>query len=156
MKRPNIEAIRKRCVFISKGPWKKSKEGLEFNAPLVILGENNKFIGEITYWDDAEFVAHARMDIPALLAYIEDLESENRWVSINEKDAPKDGSHFLAVNVKESFGIYDQNNVPVMTVVHYFDGHFYPSVNTAIGASDYEEFLFTHWRPLPYGVKNDA
>ena len=80
MNRPNIEAIRKRCGFVSKGPWKTSKEGLEFSAPLVILGENDMFIGEIMYWDDAEFIAHARTDIPALLAYIEKLEAENRSI----------------------------------------------------------------------------
>ena len=143
MNRPDIEAIRKRCGFISRGPWKKSEEGLEFNAPLVILGENNKFIGEIMYWDDAEFIAHARTDIPVLLAYIEELESENRWIPVEER-LPENDDPFVIVRTKTGEIIpgyldTDLEDIPVLVHVNGIP------ILDAIA-----------WRPLPYGVKNDA
>lgn len=75
---PNIEEIRERCEKATAGPWMQKEladcsEIYDANSwgkalrPLALVGSSTI---------DAEFIAHAREDIPALLDHIEALHSE--------------------------------------------------------------------------------
>ena len=76
-----LEVIRKRTEAATEGPWKW--EGDKFGDIVVYSPVNRGFHnngGEIAEMDcgsrlDAEFIAHARSDVPALLAEIERLHS---------------------------------------------------------------------------------
>ena len=74
MTRPNIKAIRARCDAATPGPWRL--EGLEIHGNAK-PGRCGLLIYDEGGHDkkDARFIAHARADIPALLAYIEELEA---------------------------------------------------------------------------------
>lgn len=58
---------------------------------------------------------------------------------------PKDGTHFLAIDEKSSFGFYDGKNVPRQTVVHWHQDGFYPSVHELEAMIP---FSFTRWVSL--------
>ena len=74
MTRPNIKAIRARCDAATPGPWRL--EGLEIHGNAK-PGRCGLLIYDEGGHDkkDARFIDHARADIPALLAYIEELEA---------------------------------------------------------------------------------
>ncbi len=63
----NLDKIRARIDAASKGPWQGGEDGLVW-APR--LGDP---VSASTEQADAEFIAHARTDIPALLAEVERL-----------------------------------------------------------------------------------
>lgn len=74
--RPDIEAIKKRAEGATPGPWT--------NAICTSAYLNTPNDGRVCEaWDengycsieDGEFIAHSRQDIPALVAYIEELEA---------------------------------------------------------------------------------
>ena len=91
MTRPDLDAIRARCDAATPGPWRVDgstyDEGCnEHLAPYGLEGPNERLIwssggGEYSHPDmgTAQFIAHARADIPALLAYIEELESRTTY-----------------------------------------------------------------------------
>ena len=103
MKRPNIEAIKERCKSASEGRWIRSGPWIKYDEPVkrdtsaVILDEKNVCLGDIYDWMNADFIAHARTDIPALLAYIEELESANRWIPV-EKSLPDKEMYLLTLD----------------------------------------------------------
>lgn len=68
---------------------------------------------------------------------------EAGWQPI--ETAPKDGTHFLACNSRESFGYRDGPLPAVQTVVHWFAGGFYTSVNEL---EPQRPFPATHWKAL--------
>lgn len=85
----NIEAIRQRTEAACPGPWQKynGNEGTEY-APLWAVANDayhNPPANEDEPWiavdvhtgieADAEFIAHARQDIPALIAEVERLRA---------------------------------------------------------------------------------
>ena len=77
MKQEKLEAIRKRAEKATEGPWKwdgdftyKKRGMLE---PLIWESDYKGIGVEET---DAEFIAHAREDIPALLDEVERLKTE--------------------------------------------------------------------------------
>jgi hypothetical protein len=71
-----LQAIRKRVEAATKGPWSVNTNG-------TVIGRNMVVVSSI-FWsgrrwpnkEDAEFIAHARQDIPHLLAYCAALERE--------------------------------------------------------------------------------
>ncbi|WP_324271507.1 hypothetical protein U7118_07460 [Bacillus subtilis] len=77
-----LEEIRKRAEAATEGPWKfcGNKWGdLAVYSPSIRAGMNNG--GEIAELEgalltDADFIANARQDIPALLDHIAELEAE--------------------------------------------------------------------------------
>lgn len=99
MSKPNLDAIRARVEAATEGPWhieNDSEQDYEVGIPYsewpsVLVGPENAFPSE---WakghgetrrvqevpellpSDAEFISHARQDVPALLAYIEQLEAQ--------------------------------------------------------------------------------
>ncbi|MGN7387780.1 hypothetical protein [Sporosarcina sp. SAFN-015] len=71
----DLEAIRKRAEAATVGPWKYNDQH-GYLAPVTPQREICAITNEITRYYDAEFIAHAREDIPALLAEVERLRDE--------------------------------------------------------------------------------
>ncbi len=83
--RPDLDAIRARCDAATPGPWKPESEqghgrGVRAIASVAwcpvacVVGTESQSIGQRDASRNARFIAHARADIPALLAYIDMLE----------------------------------------------------------------------------------
>ena len=79
MTRPNISAIRERCEAVSEGEW-VSYEAIRFShlRAYSVRRENGavEVAGDL-FRVDADFIAHARQDIPALLDYIAEIEGSS-------------------------------------------------------------------------------
>ncbi|MCM0757437.1 DUF551 domain-containing protein [Sporomusa sphaeroides DSM 2875] len=52
---------------------------------------------------DLDFIVHARQDIPALLAYIEQLEAERQWISCRDR-LPENGRPIDIWLVENDYG----------------------------------------------------
>jgi hypothetical protein len=68
MKRPDIDAIRKRADWTIRGKW---SAGMEF-----VFGPLGTVIAKVADDGTRDFIAAARTDIPALLDYIAELEAK--------------------------------------------------------------------------------
>lgn len=80
----NIREIRKRAEAATPGPW--SANGGDVRAAVYADGRTARIIyGGMPY--DAEFIAHAREDVPALLAEVERLRGENEWLREHKRTA---------------------------------------------------------------------
>lgn len=89
MARPDLLAIEKRANAASAGPWTVCNDGAEGLAviqeggtcahPVAVVdayfGPDVTTPRNLKDWDDAWFIAYAREDIPALLAYCKRLEA---------------------------------------------------------------------------------
>ena len=79
--KPDLQAIRERAEKATAGPWIYMRNLLGIFAENI--AKSNLLFSFLFYKDqgaqasvyDAEFVAHARADIPAMLEYISDLEA---------------------------------------------------------------------------------
>jgi hypothetical protein len=69
MSRPNLDAIRERCEAATPGPW-------EVNDGQIYTSHGKQVTPRFWNYRDAEFTAVARTVLPALLAYIAELEAE--------------------------------------------------------------------------------
>lgn len=72
--RPDIEAIKQRADAATPGPWSSKRETTVelFGDPVVLWGDGGYcFVTQPT----AEFIAHARTDVPVLIAYVSRLEA---------------------------------------------------------------------------------
>lgn len=90
--RPNIEEIEKRAVAASPGPWNWEQHAAtikcnlwtpyhtDVSARRLVLGMRYGYAREDPDYpatvrpEDADFIAHARMDIPNMVEYIRELE----------------------------------------------------------------------------------
>lgn len=90
MTRPDLDAIRARCDAATPGPWRPDSEqghgrGVRAIASVAwcpvacAVGKESQSIGRRDASRNAQFISHARTDIPALLAYIEKLESRTTY-----------------------------------------------------------------------------
>ncbi|MEU4154798.1 hypothetical protein [Streptomyces antimycoticus] len=81
----DLDAIQARANAANKGPWFATKDGVDGNVPLVFVNRTSP--KGVTYssvlWNadwateaDAEFTAHAREDVSALLAEVHRLRAE--------------------------------------------------------------------------------
>lgn len=86
--KPDLDAIRARCEAATPGPW-----GYRNHDKRYLLDDTTDVVGEVNpgktsaaitvfsvasgALEDAAFLAHARTDIPALLAYIDEMERLN-------------------------------------------------------------------------------
>ena len=81
-----LKAIENRCNKATPGPWTtdrptKPSDPDEFSRWVAICGLGGRTgvfadpPGGQSPWNDAQFIAHAREDIPALLDYIKELEA---------------------------------------------------------------------------------
>jgi hypothetical protein len=141
------------------GPWTLG----EWERHIFVYGgPNNDDIAEFNFADEhtvkitrEEAIANARLFLRAR-AMIE-------WRSI--ETAPKDGTHFLAGRFDGSigFGYFGGKQVPMQTVVHYYqepgvapdngDSGFYVSV---FGGDEAVPMKWTHWKPLDEPPARDA
>jgi hypothetical protein len=105
MTRPDLDAIRARCDAATRGPWSVSTLTYPNGTTVVesIIGvsepqwsdygegEGEWYTDRLTLVEtdagvygptmpDAQFIAYARTDIPALLAYIEELEGRVTYI----------------------------------------------------------------------------
>lgn len=99
----DLQAIRERCEAATLGPWRAGRPDMATyvdGSPSKWVYAGDKYIAissgyQIEPWeqviDNAEFIAQARTDIPALLAEVErlqariaQLEQERRWVPTTE------------------------------------------------------------------------
>lgn len=78
MKPVDVEAIRARANAATAGPWEAYLDPeVERYDPAVCA--NGRVVARLeaeTEWDDVQFIAHARQDIPAMLEEIEALRRE--------------------------------------------------------------------------------
>lgn len=88
----NLDAIKARLAAASEGPWSWGEDGLVW-APR--LGDP---VSGSTEVEDAAFIAHAREDIPALVAEVEKLREELR---IFKPDASRQLSDAYARRIDE-------------------------------------------------------
>lgn len=73
MTQTELEAIKARAAAATPGPWEFDGKG-----DIVPDGDKSDFVAMIHYSaEDAEFIAHARADVPALVAEVERLRAEN-------------------------------------------------------------------------------
>lgn len=74
----DVEAIRKRCDAATPGPWaatqpeERHRDALQITSRGYVIAE----LGDEVTNEDAAFIAHAREDVPRLLAEIGNLTSE--------------------------------------------------------------------------------
>ena len=85
--RETLNRIRKQADNATKGPWVCTLNGDESevtyaNAPITWDDHG----GEVFTEGDAEFIAHARTDLPALLAAVEDVLALHRPIEIEPSD----------------------------------------------------------------------
>jgi len=79
MSEPDLDAIQTRATMATRGPWHVEWDGTGypqrvFNDAAVLVAET--CTGPEWPPTDAEFIAHARADVPALLARIAELEAD--------------------------------------------------------------------------------
>ena len=67
----NLDEIKKRCEAATPGPWNKRYEKKLYEIYLDADSEYN--LGLVDKKDNADFIAHARQDVPALIAEVERL-----------------------------------------------------------------------------------
>jgi hypothetical protein len=80
----DLQAIRKRAEAADTGPW-FCEDGNIYTKTEIAPGCPG-MIAEFVYRDEAEFIAHARQDVPALIAEVERLrEQQARLVGELEK-----------------------------------------------------------------------
>jgi hypothetical protein len=87
MKRKELEAIKARCDAATDGPWKIRRRFdwvvLDPYGDSVISGDDGP--SEAFHLDlaDAEFIAHAREDVPRLVGEVERLRECLGWLYFN-------------------------------------------------------------------------
>lgn len=93
-----LEAMEKRCEAATKGPWEWFKNQVHPDGTVGVWGPDGDEIcacwGNLAYstepTDDADFIAHARSDVPALIAALREArkerdEAEARYVEQLER-----------------------------------------------------------------------
>lgn len=72
----DMDAIRQRCDQATPGPWKSYVEGRDHDSGssfIMTSGKDIELIGASVA--DQDFIAHARQDVPQLLAEIQRLKA---------------------------------------------------------------------------------
>lgn len=75
--KPDIDAIKERAEKATPGPWESVRSYPSTADHSFVLGDDGcESVTSDILTVDADFIANARTDIPALLAYIAELEAE--------------------------------------------------------------------------------
>jgi hypothetical protein len=82
-----LEAIAKRATAATDGPWETKWDGTIGRPPAVIRAANIPPRRIPATSDDSSFIAHARRDVPDLLAEVAWLKAENLALSATLTDA---------------------------------------------------------------------
>lgn len=146
-----LSAIKARAEAATEGPWESVQD--YYDGPWYMLYEqrcvgddkaSDLFDGRSHYLIDAPnnaaFAAHAREDIPALLAEIERMKTERRWVPVDER-LPETGESVL---IALPYPIIGRS----CTTGGYVNHTWY--------CDDFGgEAEVTHWMPLPTAPGGD-
>ena len=147
MNQKELNEIKERCDKATEGPWLANgtsdyTEIYDANAwgkalaPLALVGSNPK---------DADFIAHARQDIPALLAEIKRLQQAQRWIPVTEGLPEEPYGCLLTVEEDDHYG------EPQEVLLPYFAGYDGKRWNDGDGKEI--PFEVTRWMPLPQPPK---
>lgn len=109
MTQEQLDAIRERTEKATEGPW--DVEGPAYCGPLdTLVVYPVEDGGALAYvqpsWEDAEFIAHARQDVPALLAEVERLRAVIKDQSRAWDAGCESGS--IATMLNLSYGVIHQ------------------------------------------------
>lgn len=79
MSRPDVEAIEGRAEAATDGPWASVDEwvsGIGADRTFTMIEAPSRYVSrDVSNGWDADFIAHAREDVPALIAYVRELEA---------------------------------------------------------------------------------
>lgn len=97
-----IEAIRKRAQAATEGPWQLADT---YDGAWILDSDDDIISGTVSRIVDAEFIAHARTDIPKLLAEIERLRKFEKKVTspLDVEGVAEDGTVVKLKNVVFDF-----------------------------------------------------
>ena len=86
----DIAAANKRCEAATAGPYRvEQKRG---NPPyMVVIAEDVSMVDFGGRWDDAQFFAHARSDLPAALEALEEAQGALRELCRGHNSRGSDG-----------------------------------------------------------------
>jgi hypothetical protein len=79
MDQQHLDAIRARCEAATPGPWELTKDGRYEDHDECRINLPNDTI-ELCSYENGEFIAHARTDVPDLLAEVEQLTQYNKLI----------------------------------------------------------------------------
>ncbi len=90
MTEAEVQAIYERCESATPGPWRVKVTEIHM-APLIVSGEPddtdqtvictlNPPLGNRRFAEDASFIAHARSDVPALVAEVDRQRRQVAWL----------------------------------------------------------------------------
>ncbi len=88
---PDPDAIRARCEAATPAPWEADDND-------IWTADGDRFIGSPPRIADAEFIAHARTEIPALLDEIERQTAERDALAAKVARVEELAKHWLASN----------------------------------------------------------
>lgn len=105
-----LEAIRQRAEKATAGPWTCTDSSVESkyaksywwggeDNEVCSLSDGGEYIENLNAEADAKFIAHARQDIPDLLAEVERLRNEINFIANVDMSRAYDAEH-VAVSVK--------------------------------------------------------
>jgi hypothetical protein len=72
----DLQAIRKRAEAATEGPWQCANTT---DGPWILDAHDMIITGTCERDTDGEFIAHARQDVPALIAEVERLQKSKDW-----------------------------------------------------------------------------
>jgi hypothetical protein len=75
----DIQAAKKRCEAATEGRWRGSNDfghHLDVKATMLVADFGNSFLalGRVIHRENLDFIAHARTDLPAALAKIQEMD----------------------------------------------------------------------------------
>lgn len=137
-----VSEIRARCEAATPGPWKIGRESPSGAQNVGTI--NGVLTAQTTSESNASFIAHARDDIPYLLARAEKAEAENRWIPVTERLPDKFG-RYLTTHISTTYkGNKPQKKVSELDWVGDECGWLINGLHQV-----------THWRPLPEPPKGE-
>ena len=83
----DLNAIRKRAEAATEGPWQVNEHDYCAHKRAALVTNNRTYVAKVFAGEaDATFIAHARQDVPALIAEVERLRTQqDRLIAELEK-----------------------------------------------------------------------
>jgi len=144
-----IEEIRKRAEAATPGPWFREYGDVKTNGVTDRKYDEAETIAEMYHDDDdAEFIAKARQDIPALLAHIERLDAY--IVHLGEQ---------VESDKEVKFGYYNENKMfkQIIAELQAKNDKLETAIQDAlsVGEMQKENFAMEPWASLEEAMYDD-